>query len=84
MVAAVVTTLSAGDLMAYIDCGGPPEDIIRIVKARLKERDLNGMLDEFKITIPYFNTSSSDEETIPSSTTTSFSAMIMRRSEIVI
>ncbi|PHT49421.1 hypothetical protein CQW23_09168 [Capsicum baccatum] len=27
-VAAEITTLSSGDLMAYIDCGGPPEDLI--------------------------------------------------------
>ncbi|XP_035835554.1 CBS domain-containing protein CBSX5 isoform X2 [Helianthus annuus] len=34
MVAAAITTLSAGDLMAYIDCGGPPEDITKVVHAR--------------------------------------------------
>ncbi|XP_071693939.1 CBS domain-containing protein CBSX5-like [Rutidosis leptorrhynchoides] len=47
--AAAITTLSAGDLMAYIDCGGPPEDIVRLVEARLKERNLKGMLDEFSV-----------------------------------
>ncbi|KAI3675400.1 hypothetical protein L1987_84990 [Smallanthus sonchifolius] len=74
MFAAAITTLSAGDLLAYIDCGGPPEDITRIVEARLKERNLTGMLDEFSIYssgIPYCNSSSSsDEEMIPSQTTT--------------
>ncbi|KAI3809939.1 hypothetical protein L1987_19543 [Smallanthus sonchifolius] len=97
MVAAAITTLTAGDLLAYIDCGGPPEDITRIVEARLKERNLTGMLDEFSIYssgIPYCNsTSSSDEETIPSPTTTrsgrynrsdSFSARIMRRAEPIV
>ncbi|KAL3508647.1 hypothetical protein ACH5RR_028048 [Cinchona calisaya] len=71
-VAAAITTLSAGDLMAYIDCGGPPEDIIRVVIARLKERNLQGMLEEFMIddssNIP-FNSSSDDEE-FPSPTST--------------
>ncbi|PHU11483.1 hypothetical protein BC332_18413 [Capsicum chinense] len=27
-VAAAIMTLSSGDLMAYIDCGGPPENLI--------------------------------------------------------
>nr|XP_043639612.1 CBS domain-containing protein CBSX5-like [Erigeron canadensis] len=45
--AAAISTLSAGDLMAYIDCGGPPEEIMNLVEARLKERNLKGMLDEF-------------------------------------
>ncbi|GKA49634.1 hypothetical protein Tco_0742707 [Tanacetum coccineum] len=74
MVAAAIATLSAGDLMAYIDCGGPPEDIIKVVEERLKERNLTGMLEEFSVYssgIPYCsNNSSSDEESIPSSMTT--------------
>lgn len=44
-VAPAVVTLSAGDLMAYIDYGGPPEDLIQLVKARLEERKLDGMLE---------------------------------------
>ncbi|KAK3018855.1 hypothetical protein RJ639_004420 [Escallonia herrerae] len=44
-VAAAIKTLSAGDLMAYIDCGGPPEDLVQLVKARLQEKNLNGMLE---------------------------------------
>ncbi|KAL8215794.1 hypothetical protein R6Q57_022631 [Mikania cordata] len=47
--AAAIATLSAGDLMAYIDCGGPPEDIIRLVETRLKQRNLTGMLKEFSV-----------------------------------
>lgn len=98
-VAAAITTLSAGDLMAYIDCGGPPEDIVRVVTARLKERNLEGMLEEFMIinssNIPS-NSSSSDEEfQLPSPTTTlsrsgrcakssSYSARMMRRSEAIV
>ena len=30
--------------MVYIDCGGPPEEIVRMVKTRLKQRNLEGML----------------------------------------
>ncbi|KAK9267777.1 hypothetical protein L1049_010212 [Liquidambar formosana] len=41
-VTAAIATLSAGELMAYIDCGGPPEDLIRIVKAKLKEKEFRG------------------------------------------
>ncbi|OWM77486.1 CBS domain-containing protein CBSX5-like [Punica granatum] len=41
-----IKTLSAGELMAYIDCGGPPEDLVQIVKERLEEKKL-GKLSEF-------------------------------------
>ncbi|XP_076929667.1 CBS domain-containing protein CBSX5-like [Bidens hawaiensis] len=97
MVAAAITTLSSGDLLAYIDCGGPPEDITRIVESRLRERNLYGMLDEFltySSGIPYCNSSSSsDEENVLSPSTArsgrykrsdSYSARIMRRSEAIV
>lgn len=48
-VAAAIATLSTGDLMAYIDCGGPPEDIVKVVKERLKEKNYEGTLEEFEI-----------------------------------
>ncbi|OVA00567.1 hypothetical protein BVC80_9087g64 [Macleaya cordata] len=32
-VAAAITTLSAGDLMAYIDCGGPPDHLVKVMKS---------------------------------------------------
>ncbi|OVA13227.1 CBS domain [Macleaya cordata] len=70
-VAAAITTLSAGDLMAYIDCGGPPEDIVRVVKARLKQRNLEGMLnllEELNLS-GVSSGSSSDEEFSGSSPT---------------
>ncbi|KAF2297677.1 hypothetical protein GH714_002171 [Hevea brasiliensis] len=44
-VAAAIATLSAGDFMAYIDCGDPPEDLIRLVKERLEERNLGEALE---------------------------------------
>lgn len=43
--APAVATLSAGDLMAYIDFGGPPEDLVQLVRERLEERKLDGMLE---------------------------------------
>ncbi|KAI3686279.1 hypothetical protein L1987_79953 [Smallanthus sonchifolius] len=98
-VSAAIATLSAGDLMAYIDCGGPPEDIIRLVETRLKERNLNGMLEEFSIYssgIPVINgnsSSSSDDEFSQSpvsiksgrySRSSSYSARITRMAEAIV
>ncbi|KAJ9567937.1 hypothetical protein OSB04_003903 [Centaurea solstitialis] len=95
--AAAVATLSAGDLMAYIDCGGPPEHIIRVVEARLKERNLNGMLDEFcaySSGIPLIGCNSSSDEESPLSPaamksgrlnrSSSYSARITRRAEAIV
>ncbi|KAI3466129.1 hypothetical protein Pfo_022792 [Paulownia fortunei] len=97
-VAAAIMTLSARDLMAYIDCGGPPEEIVRLVEARLKEKNLVGMLKEFMMISPYSvdlsNSFSSDEE-LPSPTRTlsrsgrysrssSHSARMMRRAEAIV
>ncbi|KAI3769257.1 hypothetical protein L6452_00358 [Arctium lappa] len=96
-VAAAITTLSAGELMAYVDCGGPPEDMIRVVEARLKERNVTGMLEEFSIYstgIPDCNNnSSSDDETASSPAATQsrrykrscgYSARMMRRAEAIV
>lgn len=46
--------------MAYIDCGGPPEDLVQLVKARLEERKLGAFLDLMDEEFSY--SSSSDEE----------------------
>ncbi|KAI3427549.1 uncharacterized protein J3R85_009377 [Psidium guajava] len=97
-VAAAVATLSCGDLMAYIDCGGPPEDLVRVVTERLKERNWKGMLEEFAISSAPSNsstTSSSDEEGFSSPSTKmarsgkysrspSYSARMVRRSEAIV
>ncbi|KAL6975389.1 hypothetical protein U1Q18_024185 [Sarracenia purpurea var. burkii] len=89
-VAAAVTTLSAGDLMAYMDCGGPPEEIVRVVKARLKEMKLEKIMKEFIISSTNIlsNSSSSDEESLPRpgrcSRSCSYSARMMRRAEAVV
>lgn len=96
-VAAAITTLTAGELLAYIDCGGPPEDIVRVVKERLKERNLEGMLEEFEIDPSDIssNSSLSDEE-FPSPTSSrsssggrynkssSYSARMVRREEAIV
>ncbi|XP_022753240.1 CBS domain-containing protein CBSX5-like [Durio zibethinus] len=98
-VAAAVRTLSSGDLMAYIDCGGPPEDLVRVVSARLKERNLNGMLEHFTMSMSSGGfasaSSSSDEESMTSpvsplprsgrySRSMSYSARMVRRSEAIV
>ncbi|KAF9590686.1 hypothetical protein IFM89_036209 [Coptis chinensis] len=99
MVTAAITTLSAGDLMAYIDCGGPPDDIVRVVKARLKERKLEGMLDLLEDTSMPSSGTSSDEEFAISPTATllssnsrsgkysrfgSYSTRMVRRAEAIV
>ncbi|KAH8494411.1 hypothetical protein Peur_060878 [Populus x canadensis] len=66
-VAAAITTLSSGDLMAYIDCGGPPEDLVNLVMTRLKGRGLEAMLQEFTNSSCYSTTSSCHSQSSSSS-----------------
>ncbi|KAL5841677.1 hypothetical protein ACOSQ3_012280 [Xanthoceras sorbifolium] len=66
-VAAAIATLSIGDLMAYIDYGGPPQELIRLVKERLEERNMEASLelmddDSGFSSSTSSNLSSSDEE----------------------
>ncbi|MBA0776850.1 hypothetical protein Gotri_011792 [Gossypium trilobum] len=64
-VAAALKTLSSMDLMAYIDCGGPPEELVKVVSAKLKEQNMNGMLQHFTVSMScggFSSSSSSDEE----------------------
>ncbi|XP_047328516.1 CBS domain-containing protein CBSX5-like [Impatiens glandulifera] len=65
-VAAAISTLSAGDLMAYIDYGGPPEDLIQLVKTRLLEKKFKAMselMEEISInSLSSSSSGSSDEE----------------------
>ncbi|GKD43586.1 CBS domain-containing protein CBSX5-like protein [Tanacetum coccineum] len=90
--AAAITTLSAGDLMAYIDCGGPPEDIVKLVEMRLKERNLKGMLDEFLMNSTILSSSSDDEssplgekmKSLRYSRSSSYSARITKRAEAIV
>ncbi|GMH05651.1 hypothetical protein Nepgr_007491 [Nepenthes gracilis] len=67
--AAAIVTLSCADLIAYIDWGGPPDDLVRVVKSRLRERKLEGILamldNEYLTNISSpesFPSSSSDDE----------------------
>ncbi|KAL4563198.1 hypothetical protein LXL04_027234 [Taraxacum kok-saghyz] len=55
-VAAAIATLSAGDLMAYIDHNGPSDNLVHLVKMRLQERNLTAILD---LMDDYYNPSSS-------------------------
>ncbi|KAK4759753.1 hypothetical protein SAY87_022884 [Trapa incisa] len=59
---AAIETLSAGELMAYIDCGGPPEDLIQTVKERLTEKKLVKLLELFDEEESSNSCSSSDDE----------------------
>ncbi|XP_058200867.1 CBS domain-containing protein CBSX5-like [Rhododendron vialii] len=62
--AAAISTLSAGDLMAYLDYSGPPEDLVNLVKERLEEKNLGAIL-ELMEELSYsssLSSSSSDEE----------------------
>lgn len=96
-VAAAIATLSAGDLMAYIDCGGPPDDLVRVVKARLKEKNLEKMLEEYTILSSMTgdtsaSSSSSDEESPTRivarsgrySRSSSYSARMVRKAEAIV
>ncbi|EXB76307.1 CBS domain-containing protein CBSX5 [Morus notabilis] len=95
--AAAIATLSAGDLMAYIDGSGPPEDLVRVVNRRLKERNLEGIVDDFIVLSSQSSSSSSDEESSLASPTTtlarsagrysrsaSYSARMARRAEAIV
>ncbi|XP_058773770.1 CBS domain-containing protein CBSX5-like [Vicia villosa] len=95
-VAAAVTTLSAGDLMSYIDYGGPPEGLVSVVKARLKEQNLEKLLQKFTILTSLGSdmsaSSSSDEESPTRSLnrsgkyarSSSYSARFVRKAEAIV
>ncbi|KAJ8435857.1 hypothetical protein Cgig2_028565 [Carnegiea gigantea] len=94
-VVAVIMTLSVGDLMAYIDWGGPPEDIIRVMKARLRDKKLDGSLEMLgDENSSYTSSSSSDDESLlsspPSTKLTgytrsrSYSARMVRKAEALV
>ncbi|KAH0932252.1 hypothetical protein HID58_009369 [Brassica napus] len=60
--AAAVATLSAGDLMTYIDGSGPPESLVRVVRNRLEEKGLVGLISLVDSLSGSSGSSSSDEE----------------------
>ncbi|TYH17197.1 hypothetical protein ES288_A05G173600v1 [Gossypium darwinii] len=91
-VAAAIATLSAGDLLAYVDCGGPPEDLVQLVKKRLQERNLEQALElveEYSsgasISTSYSSSSSDDEFGMGRSARwMGYSARAVRRSEAIV
>ncbi|RAL39425.1 unnamed protein product [Cuscuta campestris] len=90
-VAAAVMTLSAGDLMAYIDCGGPTEDLVELVKQRAGERNLGALLggvmeEEYSvssISSSSASSCSSDDESLLSKSSGSGNYYCLRRSEAI-
>lgn len=90
---AAIATLSAGDLMAYIDCGGPPEYLIKQVKEKLREKDLKALLelmeDQDSSSVSSSSSSycsSSDEESGngKSGKIGGYTARMVRRSEAIV
>ncbi|KAL5575445.1 hypothetical protein UlMin_017144 [Ulmus minor] len=87
--AAAIATLSAGELMAYIDCR-EPEDLVKLVKDRLEERNLVAMLElmeeESAISSSSSMCSSSDDESGSgkSGRHGGYSARMTRRSEAIV
>ncbi|XP_010537010.1 PREDICTED: CBS domain-containing protein CBSX5 [Tarenaya hassleriana] len=78
--AAAVATLSAGDLMAYIDGGGPPESILQAVKNRLEEKGLVGMLS----LVESLSACSPDEESPARTYGKAVNSSAARRSEAIV
>ncbi|KAH9748640.1 CBS domain-containing protein [Citrus sinensis] len=92
-VAAAMVTLSAGDLMAYMDCGRPPKDLVRLVKQRLEEKSMVGFLelmeDDLEISSGSCpDSSSSDDESSTGSAQSvrsrGYSARVVHRSEAIL
>ncbi|CAO2833434.1 unnamed protein product [Amaranthus hypochondriacus] len=96
-IAAAIMTLSSGDLMFYIDWGGPPEDIVRAMKASLKEKKLEGFLEMLGDDYSSYSSStssSSDDESLFSSSSPSrlarynrswsYSARMVRKAEATV
>ncbi|XP_031126332.1 CBS domain-containing protein CBSX5-like [Ipomoea triloba] len=87
-VAAAIMTLSAGDLMAYIDCCGPTEDLVELVKQRLEEKNLGTLLelmeDEYSVSsISSTPSSSSSDDESTLSRSSGSGQYCMRRSEAI-
>ncbi|CAJ2648681.1 unnamed protein product [Trifolium pratense] len=91
-VAPAIATLSAGDLLAYIDCGGPPEDLVQLVKERLREQNLDAALELLgeEASLPSwssFSSTSSEEDVCLSGKNRKhggYSSRVVRRSEAIV
>lgn len=85
--AAAILTLSAGDLMAYIDCGSPSEELSQLVKSELQMKKLAGMLElleEFSISSSSSSSSSDDELGSGRYSGSNYRSSITRRSEAIV
>lgn len=92
-VAPAMMTLSVGDLLAYIDCGGPTEELVQVVKERLVEQNLVEALELLgeEIGLPSWlssSSSNSSEEEFGSSRKNwklaGYSSRVVRRSEAIV
>ncbi|OMO76459.1 Cystathionine beta-synthase, core [Corchorus capsularis] len=94
-VAAAIATLSVGDLMAYIDCGGRPDDLVQLVKERLQERNLEQALELMEEDSGLLSGGNSFSSSCSSSTEEDlwvgrsgrlggYSARVVRRSEAIV
>ncbi|KAG2245348.1 hypothetical protein Bca52824_092772 [Brassica carinata] len=87
--AAAVATLSAGDLMEYVDGVNPPESLVQEVRDRLESRGLMGLLsllDSLSLSSPTSSGYSSDEESPARSfgRSMSMSTRMARKAEAVV
>ncbi|XP_019175474.1 PREDICTED: CBS domain-containing protein CBSX5-like isoform X2 [Ipomoea nil] len=77
-VAAAIASLSAGDLMAFIDCGSPTDDLLEMVKARLEEKNLVALLrlmeEEYSALFSSSSSSSSSSPSLSSSASSNASS----------
>ncbi|XP_074556046.1 CBS domain-containing protein CBSX5-like [Curcuma longa] len=79
-VAAAIATLTASDLMVFIDYyGSPPEYLVRAIKARLKEQGLQEMLELIEDELSSYSNSSSPSTTSSSSDEESSGGKRLRR-----
>lgn len=84
-----MATLSAGDFTSYIDCGGPPEDLVQLVKERVEEKNLLELLhDETGLSSwsSFSSSCSSDEESCSGKNWKlgGYSGRVGRRSEAIV
>jgi hypothetical protein len=91
-VAPAIATLSAGNLLAYIDYGGPPEDLVQLVKERLHEQNLDAAVELLGEEAglpswPSFSSTSSEEDVCSSAKNWKhggYSSRVVRRSEAIV
>ncbi|XP_031268302.1 CBS domain-containing protein CBSX5-like [Pistacia vera] len=87
-VVAAIATLSVDDLMAYVDCGKPPKDLVQVVKKRLEERNMGAFVELMEDDWGISSSCSSDDEDSVSSGRSGRSggyyARVVSRSEAIV